>query len=767
MKETLIRRRWDWFAAGLLVALIYTAAGRLSITNWTRTIGYAEILAGVGAMAGLGLGYSRLKHRTAWWLAIALTIIIVPWQMAHLVTRQSTIPGILGEEWSRLGDAFGQLASQKPVYDLIFFSAIIACLYWLIGLYCGYQLIRGTNILGILILPTFPTLIVQYYDGYDVNRIWIVAFYFVLILLLIGRLNILRNREKWENKRVFTGSEPEFDLSNTIFIVTAAIILITWVFPVPSAAIPDAVRLWQKINEPYDSVRSWINQTLDTLRNGPGDGFEAYGNDLSLGLRANQGTRTVFSVTPPKVDSPRFYWEMRIYDTYQDGVWSNSNNNWSKGFSPQEGDLAVFRGQAAQTASFDFRWKGDSSRLLAVPPQPLWTSHGGTIEYENAGPTQLDLTSWHAEPFLQAEDRYSVRSELINPTIYAMRNAGTHYPEWVTKRYLQLPGTFPEKIRTLAKDLASSQPTVYDKVETITEYLREQIKYSPSIAAAPPGTDPLEWFIFTWKSGYCNYYATSEVMMLRSIGIPARMAVGYAEGTREDDGTFTVRERDAHAWPEVFFPGIGWVDFEPTASQPALVRAVGSASEPGLSGQNGQGQTVSPPSSGPKNDEALQNSNTIFAYQTLGVWVIILTLVFFIGYAAWSSYRNNSFGRRLPKLMRNFYARHGLHIPVWLERWERWSTRSPVERSFEAINQSLVWLKHPQPPYVTPAERAANLKQLLPGMAKEIDILKEQHELTLFSPTPGDASKAAQAAWQIRYWTVRTIMQRILGARDE
>jgi transglutaminase-like putative cysteine protease len=95
--------------------------------------------------------------------------------------------------------------------------------------------------------------------------------------------------------------------------------------------------------------------------------------------------------------------------------------------------------------------------------------------------------------------------------------------------------------------------------------------------ATPENT--LEWVLFEYKKAYCVYYATSEILMLRSLGIPARMAVGFSQGAGfsekediiEDDRVarrFLVREKNAHAWPEVYFPGIGWVEFEPTESAP-------------------------------------------------------------------------------------------------------------------------------------------------------------------------------------------------------
>jgi len=102
-----------------------------------------------------------------------------------------------------------------------------------------------------------------------------------------------------------------------------------------------------------------------------------------------------------------------------------------------------------------------------------------------------------------------------------------------------------------------------------------------------------------------------------------------------------------------------------------------------------------------------------------------------------------------------------------LKKWERWSNLTIVERSFHAINQSLAWLGKPQPPQATPAERAELLKTLLPTAAEEIDTLKKEHENTLFSPTPGDPVKAGRAAWMIRSRTVRAILRRFVGVKDE
>jgi hypothetical protein len=87
----------------------------------------------------------------------------------------------------------------------------------------------------------------------------------------------------------------------------------------------------------------------------------------------------------------------------------------------------------------------------------------------------------------------------------------------------------------------------------------------------PAGRDPVDWFLFDIKTGYCEQFATAETLMLRSLSIPARLATGYSTGAYDPLlNQAVVRERDAHAWVEVWFPGHGWVPVDPTPGVPAL-----------------------------------------------------------------------------------------------------------------------------------------------------------------------------------------------------
>ena len=149
---------------------------------------------------------------------------------------------------------------------------------------------------------------------------------------------------------------------------------------------------------------------------------------------------------------------------------------------------------------------------------------------------------------------------------------GIFYPHWIGDRYLQLPPDFPQPVRDLARDLAEGQDNTYDVAMSIQSYLHK-LSYGEQVIPPPPNVDAVEWFLTTQRVGFCNYFASAMITMLRSRDIPARLVVGFAPGQWDKSrNTWIVRTKDYHAWPEVYFPEYGWVEFEPTPSgvQPSL-----------------------------------------------------------------------------------------------------------------------------------------------------------------------------------------------------
>jgi hypothetical protein len=129
-----------------------------------------------------------------------------------------------------------------------------------------------------------------------------------------------------------------------------------------------------------------------------------------------------------------------------------------------------------------------------------------------------------------------------------------------------------------------------------------------------------------------------------------------------------------------------------------------------------------------------------------------------IGFWGWKLGKRQSFTRRAPLALQTIYNYYHLKNPAWLENWLRWSEVSAVERAFHAINQSLTWLRKPQPGHATPAERAQLLKSLVPGVSQEIDKLSAALEQSKYSAHPEELANAAKMGWMIRFFTVRAII---------
>src|SRR5204862_77196 len=154
-----------------------------------------------------------------------------------------------------------------------------------------------------------------------------------------------------------------------------------------------------------------------------------------------------------------------------------------------------------------------------------------------------------------------------------LRASPAEYPAALQSAYLQLPAELPARVRRLAEQITAGASTPYDKALRLQDYLRATYAYRLDVAAPPEGQDAVDYFLFTASAGYCNYFASAMAVMLRAVGVPARLATGYAMGEYDRGrGAYRVPGNAAHAWVEVYFAGYGWVDFEPTPSRSVWTR---------------------------------------------------------------------------------------------------------------------------------------------------------------------------------------------------
>ncbi len=197
-------------------------------------------------------------------------------------------------------------------------------------------------------------------------------------------------------------------------------------------------------------------------------------------------------------------------------------------------------------------------RYLPVPYAPTAISVSG--DWRLHGPTST-VFSGRTDT---GGTRYSYTSAVPAPSPADLRSeppATSLPPEVATD--LRLPGV-DRAVRRLALQLTASEPTTFDKVAAIQAYLRSPL-FTYDLNGAPTnGRDALRTFLLETRRGYCEQFASAMAVLVRSINIPARVAIGFTPGTRDSNGDWVITNRDAHAWPEVWFPNAGWVRFEPT-----------------------------------------------------------------------------------------------------------------------------------------------------------------------------------------------------------
>ena len=175
----------------------------------------------------------------------------------------------------------------------------------------------------------------------------------------------------------------------------------------------------------------------------------------------------------------------------------------------------------------------------------------------------------------QAVGVYTAEADTRNPEPYVRDSNSRDYPPHVAILYLQRPPHLDPRIAPLAREVTSSATSNYARARAIEQYLRTNFSYTLQLPGVREA-DPLAQFLFERKKGHCEYFASSMTIMLRTLGIPARVVNGFRGGEYNDlSGNYIVRERDAHSWVEAYFPEYGWVSFDPTPAGPGAGATTG------------------------------------------------------------------------------------------------------------------------------------------------------------------------------------------------
>ena len=291
-------------------------------------------------------------------------------------------------------------------------------------------------------------------------------------------------------------------------------------------------------------------------------------------VRVDEQTATSAAQPPTCPDGscepliPRLYWRAANYDFYTGTGWATSATNRQS--FPKNRPVWSPPPESFQTIRQEIQVVGDPGQQAYYSGTFISADQAFQVEWRD-NPLQDELFSVQLRrPPSRGDYQVISASPIIAENL--LRNSPPDYPEWVTEFYLQLPESLPQRVVDLAQTLTVGLSTPYERAVAIEKYLRG-VPYTLEVPEPPPDLDVVDYYLFDLGAGYCDYSASAMVVLARAAGLPARLVVGYAAGQFDPQyNAFVVTEADAHSWAELYFPRTGWVEFEPTAGQPALIR---------------------------------------------------------------------------------------------------------------------------------------------------------------------------------------------------
>lgn len=540
-------------AAGLLVV---QAPLSVAESAWVPNL---EPLAWV-ALGGLVAGY--IVERTRVLAPFGLVLAgLIGFEVVTWVYSRVAEGATLGErvDWlgGRVGGWFDAVASGGVSNDPLVFALAMASLAWLLGMLTAWLVFRDNAPWLAVVFNGIALLMNLSYAS--TNLVGYVGWFAFAACLLLAAHHMANRTELWRRAQLNVSWRVVGNVLLGTGVAAGALLSVAWALPA-NVSSPAVAVGWNRITSPWQGFEGdfdrWFAALNGSERNARGLSF---GRTLAPRGAFDLGDTPVLQV---KADGP-LYLRATTADRYAGQAITSSDTVTSS--VPQGADLLAQDTIPESRGLLTAQVKVLASRtsVAFAPDAPLRFSM--PIELDTRGDPN-DVATIRLDTPVQQNEEYTVVSAMSTATVQQLRSAGEDYPAWVRERYLQLPRSLPRRVVELAHSATNGAPSAFDKATMLEGYLRDNYTYSTHVPNVRTDQDWVDYFLFDSREGYCDYFATAMVVMLRVEGVPARVASGFAPGDFDPStGVSIVRENHAHSWVEAYFPRYGWITFEPSS----------------------------------------------------------------------------------------------------------------------------------------------------------------------------------------------------------
>ncbi|MEX2445961.1 MAG: transglutaminase domain-containing protein [Dehalococcoidia bacterium] len=568
--------RESWLTLALVMFTLFPVIGSLTSAEWVPEMPSMWLASGAGLAVGWLLAQSRVAGPVAGLVASALAIAVSVGLVIErmVVTEPGLGEGLRGrwtEFWLRMEEWGGAVVAREPSTDPLAFVVLLIMVVFGVAYFSAWSVVRWRNAWAALV-PGGVVLLtnISYLPGQP--SIALIIYLFAAVLL-VTRLEFLRSAMRWRSERV---GLP--DLMSVVVLViglavAAILVSVAWIVPTANHWGPVA-DTWQRVIAPVSERVGAFGEAFIGISSKKPVPAHAFGSTLPLQSQMTLNADPLYEVVTEREGG-----NLRgaVYDAYSSGGWSATGGAAPPltGTTVQAAGLGTpqTRAQVREPVTTEITVLDEGApdhRLLTVGDPLAADVPAARLLDAIAQPVGL-IPEEEAEPGVE----YTSVGAISVASVATLQSAGTEYPVRLHERFTELPDDLPADVARLTQDLTQSAANPYDAARRVESYLRSTYRYTLEPPDAPPRRDAVAAFLFDQRAGYFDHFASAMAVMLRTADIPTRVAVGFVLDPADLDSetkAYTLSEQRAWAWTEVYFPGLGWVEFNPTPSRPLVQR---------------------------------------------------------------------------------------------------------------------------------------------------------------------------------------------------
>ncbi|GEM_PF-1131727 len=697
-----------WLTLALLLVVVYTTIASIqSVTPpWAPGLGILTATTGIGLLLGyLAVQQGRLPGALVHTVAIILGILF-----AFQATANEVLNGDRGALLSHTQVWFQSAVLQHNTSnDNTVFLLFLAILSFLLA-YISIWLVLHTRRPWLAALANGVVLLINLNWATDDKSVFFIILFLLATLLLLVRFTLAENVRVWRLRGLRFSPDLGWDFMQAGAIFAVIVLTLANILPA-GAGNANLLNAWNSSKNPWQAVQTTFQNMFSGLQGGKGnsggESFNFFTQNLTLTNETKLPDTPILTYATGAGDDASQYLVTETFDQYDGvGTWSASPTQQSSMQPNQLQPLVPDNSQYFKINTYEIT-------LDQVPSNsPMFAPGSAAESFSIASQTSISTATgipvkWTATNDEKRGLKYFASAYISTATAAQLQSVpyppaqesgvtSPQYPLGLLQQYLYSTpkGEIPFLAVKDATQYTSGTTNMYDAAMAIQNYLHT-FRYSTSVPPPQNGTDPVTWFL-QQQVGFCTHFATAMVLMARSLGMPARIAEGFSNGSYDSrTNTWVVTGKQAHVWPQIYFGQYGWINFEPTSGGfSGFIRPISNTNLTATTGPGSNGSAT--PQSTPRgvgvrpgaNGGGLHNNGAQANPVLLDAGLVVSLLIIF-----------------------------ALLAFVFFTSWWRLLYRglSPVAAAFARIARLGAWAGAPPKRSQTPDEYVEQLGRVIPG----------------------------------------------------